>query len=150
MAAMESRAGRLWSGVAAAVLLLAVSVASDFASPGGGLGSWPRFTPSDRSPGNAARWWRFVDLARVHVPKGATYTVVAANSAAEMRLYMIAFGLLPDRDIFPTSYFGKELPEVGGRAEYVLAFGKVVPEGTIELVAHVEGGSVYRRQVISQ
>lgn len=105
-------------------------------------------TPSDQSPGNAAGWWRFVDLARVHVPEGASYTVVAANRSAEMRLYMIAFGLLLDRDILPSSYFGKEMPEVGGRAEYVLAFGKVVPPGSVELVARVDGGFVYRRQAI--
>ena len=146
---MGIRAIRLRLGLAAAMLMLAVPLANELASPSG-AGWAPLITPSDRSPGNAAKWWRFLDLAREHLPEGVSFTVIASDSASEMRLFMIALGLFPDHQILPTTYFGNPFPEVGGRAEYVLAFGVTPPDGKLELVASLSDGAVYRRVVAAQ
>ena len=146
---MGVRAIRLRLGLAAAMLMLAVPLANELASPGGA--SWaPPVTPSDRSPGSAARWWRFLDLAREHLPEGVTFTVVASDSSSEMRLFMIAMGLFPDHQVLPTSYFGKPVPGIGGQAEYVLAFGDAHPDGKTELVARLRNGAVYRRKAAAR
>ncbi len=76
--------------------------------------------------------------------------MIASDSSSEMRLFMIAMGLFPDQRILPTSYFGNRLPEVGGRAEYVLAFGAVRPDGRLELVARLRNGAVYRRKAAAR
>ena len=143
---MRSRAVRLRFGLAAAVLLLAAPVVLEIASSDGDGWALP-VTPLDRSPGKASKLWLFLDLAREHLPEGATYTVVAADSESEMWLFMIAIGLFVDHQILPTSYFGNSLPEVGGRAEYVLAFGAILPDDKLELVARVGDGAVYRRDL---
>jgi len=146
---MGVRALRLGLGLAAAVILLAVPLANELASSGG-AGWAPPVTPSDRSPGGTAKWWRFLDLAREHLPEGVSFTVIASDSASEMGLFMIAMGLFPDHQILPTSYYGNPVPELGGRAEYVLAFGVTPPDGKLELVASLSDGAVFRRVVAAQ
>lgn len=141
---MEGRAFRLGLGLMAAVLMLSAALAIELASPDG-LGWAPPVTPSDRSPGSEAEWWQFLDLAREHLPEGVSFTVIASDATSEMGLFMIAMGLILDHQILPTSYFGKPYPEVGGRAEFVLAFGDARPDGTVELVARLGNGAVYRR-----
>jgi len=140
---------RLILGLATGVFLLGVSIALEIATPRSG-GLTPPITPSDRSSGRAAIWWRFLDEAREHLPEGATFTVMASDSTTEMRLFMIALGLYPDHEILPTSYFGDPLPSVSCRAEYVLAFKRARPGGKTKLVARLHHGRVYRRVVTSQ
>jgi len=146
---MKNRRFRLLLALAAGVFLLGVSVVLELASPRG-TALAPPVTPSDRSSGHAAKWWHFLDQAREHLPEGVTFTVIASDSSAEMRLFMIAIGLFPDHEILPTSYFGNPVPGVGDRAEYVLAFRRARPDGKTKLVARLRHGRVYRRAVASQ
>ena len=140
---------RLILGLATGVFLLGVSIALEIATNRSG-GLTPPITPSDRSSGRAATWWRFLDQAREHLPEGATFTIIASDSTTEMRLFMIALGLYPDHEILPTSYFGQPVPNVSFRAEYVLVFRRARPDGRTRLVARLPDGRVYRRVVKSQ
>ena len=102
-------------------------------------------TPLDRSTPWSAALWRFLVHAREFVPKGATFTVFAPDLRAEMELFMMSIGLLPDRVPVPASYFGNPLPERGAQAKYVLVFRCGPAPGGGTLVARVPDGCVFRR-----
>ncbi len=145
----RSQSFRPGVALAVAVMLLVIPVVRGLKSPGGTTLEIPQ-TPSDRSPGNAGTWWRFLDQARDHLPEGAPYTIRADDRIAEMRLLTIALGLLPHHDIRPASYFGQPTQDGGRSADFVLVFGPHSMEGDLALVAKVDGGAVYRRTSDSQ
>ena len=135
--------------LAVAVGLLIIPVVRGINAPGSTTMEVPQ-TPSDRSPGSAASWWRFLDQARNHLPDGVSYTIHADDRVAEMRLLTIALGLLPDHEIRPASYFGQPTQDGGRSAEYVLVFGSLSEAEDLALVATVDRGAVYRRMTIAQ
>lgn len=145
----RSQSFRPGVALAVAVLLLFIPVVRELNAPGGTTLEVPQ-TPSDRSPGNAATWWRFLDQARDHLPDGASYTIRADDRIAEMRLLTIALGILPDHEIRPASYFGQPTQDGGRSADYVLVFGSHSEESDLALVAKVDRGAVYRRTSDSQ
>jgi len=101
----------------------------------------------DRTNPRLAEEWRFLWLAGGWVPRGATYTVLAADRNREMSLYMISLGLLPGRHPLPVSYHGSPLAEPPNGADFLLFFscGSAPPSG-YRIVQAVEGGYVYRRE----
>ena len=146
----EKRVFRLIAALVAGSILLAVPVVRSLREPASTLWTIPR-TPADHSPGSASIWWHFLDQARTHLPSGASYTIRAQDRNIEMRLLMIAIGLLPDHEIRPSSYFGKPTRNNGGDdAEYVLFFGTAPPDHGLEQVAVVDDGAVYRRGRVLQ
>ncbi|MGE5278059.1 MAG: hypothetical protein ACM3SU_13760 [Acidobacteriota bacterium] len=135
--------GHLW--LAAALALLLFPAIGWKRIPAGYRLSLP-VTPLDATRPATAEEWRFLDLARRFVPRGATFTVLARDKSREMELFMMSFGLLPEGVPLPASYF--LLPEeIGDRAEYALAFG-CDPRGSrgAALIGRVPLGCVYRRQ----
>lgn len=101
-------------------------------------------TPLDLSTPWSAAHWSFLVAARELVPRGAKFTVVDPDRVTEMNVYMMAIGVLPDRQPIPSSYFGG--PRLDSTdADYVLAVNcRIVPEWTT-LLARVMEGCVFRR-----
>jgi hypothetical protein len=139
---MKDRASVFW--LAGAMLLLVFPIRS-----------WIRYaprdllprtvTPLDGSDPTAARQWLFLWQARTAVPPGATYTVTAPTSDAEMNLFMMSLGLLPEGLGLPTSYYGFRTP-AGAHARYVLTYQGKPPPGRVRVRAVLRDGHVYERR----
>jgi hypothetical protein len=105
-----------------------------------------RRSPFDNTRSGHAEQWRFLNEAAFHVPRGATFSVLAPDGDTEMSLFMMAVGLLPEASPLPSSYYGKATA-VGDLAGYVLEMdGRTSeqPPGTRSTT--IKGGRVTTRQ----
>jgi hypothetical protein len=137
-----------WSWLAAAALLLVFPVRFWSKPVGQAMLSLPASPVGRANPGLDATW-RFLRAASPLVPAGATYTVRAAGPEAEMEATMVSLGLLVHARCLPSSYYGRELPEVGGRAAYVLVLpGAGESDPRLELVARLDGGAILRHRQV--
>lgn len=108
-------------------------------------------TPVDVADPELASVWRFAQAAAEHVPAAATYTCRARDPVQEMNLHMVSLGLIRQATALPSSYYGRPLAELAGRARYVLVLGPLPPGlDAFEEVATVEGGVVVRRRGIDR
>jgi hypothetical protein len=78
-------------------------------------------SPFDNTGSGHAEQWLFLTEAARHVPRGASFTVLAPDRDTEMSLYMMAVGLLPEALPLPSSYFGQPTG-AGDNARFVLEF----------------------------
>ena len=128
-----------WTGVAIAAMSLLVS-----------LQRQKEFDPSLTSPfdntgsGHAEKWI-FLSEAAELVPHGASFTVIAPDREAEMSLFMMAVGLLPNATPLPTSYYGQPV-SIGQEARFVLELeGATSDQPPQEHADEVTGGRVTTR-----
>jgi hypothetical protein len=104
-------------------------------------------TPLDRTDGERARQWAFLESCRSHIPSNAEFTIVAEDPRTAMSLYMMSIGAFPFSLPLPSSYYGTPTPEAGGTAAFVLAYGRLAPEASnLRLVARVRDGAIYARR----
>jgi hypothetical protein len=112
-----------------------------------GVIDFSRRSPFDNTRSGHAEQWRFLNEAAFHVPRGATFSVLAPDGDTEMSLFMMAVGLLPEASPLPSSYYG-QATEIGDHARFVLEFeapGSVQsPEQRATAIA---GGRVMKRWV---
>lgn len=131
--------------LAAAIALCGFPIAARLGRPLGEQIFLP-VTPLDRTDGERARQWAFLESCRPYLPPTATMTVIAGDTETEMSLFMMAIGAYPRSIPFPTSYWGKRMPEVGRQADFILAYRRTPPgDWPVRLVATVENGAVYAR-----
>jgi len=129
--------------VSAAALLVLHAVIT--ISPGD-IADWsPIRTPVDRSADPYDDIWLFLEQARQLIPSGAAYTIVGNDGNLEMRMFMISLGILTDHEAIPTRYYSRDLTRLAANAEYILAYGREMQDKSLILVAHIDGGSIYRR-----
>jgi len=101
-------------------------------------------TPFENTPGLDEARWTFLLQAGEILPVGASYTVRAADTGVEMRLFMLAGSLLVDQKGLPTSYYDEPMA-AGAEARWVLSWEcRVVPDGA-RVVRRLEGGCVCDR-----
>ena len=128
-----------WAGVFISVVLLI--------RPHGWEGiDLSRRSPFDNTGSGHAEQWVFLNEAAEHVPRGASFTIVAPDRETEMSLYMMSVGLLPDALPFPSSYYGRATTD-GESARFVLVFSDHRdhrPEGGRPIA--VDGGQLVDRQ----
>jgi hypothetical protein len=106
-----------------------------------------RRSPFDNTGSGHAEQWIFLSEAAGHIPRGASFTVLAEDRATEMSLFMMSVGLMPEGLPLPSSYYG-QAKEAGNLARFVLEFGALREPRTGESpVATVTGGRVYERRV---
>lgn len=83
---------------------------------------WSLDSPFDNTHSGQAEQWIFLRQAARHVPRDASFTILAADRDTEMSLFMMAVGLLPEARPLPSSYYGQSAA-TGERARFVLEFG---------------------------
>ena len=83
---------------------------------------WSLDSPFDNTHSGQAEQWIFLRQAARHVPRDASFTILAADRDTEMSLFMMAVGLLPEARPLPSSYYGQSLG-TGEQARFVLEFG---------------------------
>jgi len=89
-----------------------------------------RETPFDRTPGLDSGYWKFLQQVGEVLPRGATFTIRAETSDAEMKLFMLSQSAVTQQRAIPTTYYGgsfSEADEVKWIASYRCA---VVPAGS--------------------
>ena len=130
-----------------AVIILAVFPVVNAAQTIAADGLAPPSGPVDRLGSGHGPAWDVLELARDHVPHGASYTVRAPSRLAEMRLFMMSLGPLHNRTPHPTSYYGHPRPHEEAKARYVIVLGGDLgdPPPGCRLVAALPVGSVFRR-----
>lgn len=102
-------------------------------------------SPFDNTRSGHAEQWKFLSEAARHVPRDASFTVLAPDRDSEMSLFMMAVGLLPEASPFPSSYYGQSTG-VGDEARFVLELEG--PGSAQSLVTHstsITGGRVTKR-----
>jgi hypothetical protein len=138
-----SRSVPLW--LAAAFVLCCFPIVARTAHPLGEQLFLP-ITPLDRTDGNRAKQWAFLESCRPYFPPASSITVLADDPDTAMSLYMMSIGAFPYSLPLPSSYYGLLTPEEGRKADFVLAYGRPPPAGwPLRLVANVENGAIYAR-----
>ena len=146
MGTPQRRLALTWLWLGSAFLLLAFPLRF-WSQPVGRAMLAPAACPADHSNPELAAQWRFLRRVAPLVPPGASFTVRERPGGPEMEAFMLAVGLIPHGRPLPSSYYGRQLPEVGGQADLVLALpGAEGSEAGLELVARVEGGALFRRR----
>jgi hypothetical protein len=103
-------------------------------------------TPVDRTHGEWAREWLFLESCQPFLPSNARFTVLAADADTEMALYMMAIGLFPAGQPVPHTYYRMPHPEQAAAAQYSLEYRKSAPENPrARLIARVPDGAIYER-----
>ncbi len=103
-------------------------------------------TPLDRTDGNRAEQWAFLESCRPHLPPSPVFTILAKDPETSMSLFMMSIGAYPDSLPLPTTYYRMPTPEVGRQADFVLAYRRLPPaDWNLRLVARVRHGAVYAR-----
>jgi len=102
-------------------------------------------SPFDNTRSGHAEQWIFLSEAAEHVPRGASYTVMAPDRGTEMSLFMMAVGLLPEARPLPSSYYG-QATAIGDEARFVLELEKPNSDRPPrEHAIEVTGGRVTQR-----
>jgi hypothetical protein len=83
---------------------------------------WSLDSPFDNTRSGQAEQWIFLSHAARHLPRGASFTILAPDRETEMSLFMMAVGLLPEASPLPSSYYGQSTA-TGKQARFVLEFG---------------------------
>ena len=139
----DAKTSRAW--LLAALVLLAGPFA--FWNEIDPLDRWhePR-SPLDRTNGQFAPQWRFLEQARAQVPPGVTFTLWAPTPDDEMAMFMMALALYPNDAPLPSSYWGRTRDEYGDRARLILSYRcDQRKERALVLVRRLGDGCVYRR-----
>lgn len=102
-------------------------------------------SPFDNTRSGHAEQWIFLSEAARHVPRDASFTVLAPDRDSEMGLFMMAVGLLPEASPLPSSYYGQPTG-VGDQARFVLELAGPSPEQSLEIQStEIIGGRVKTR-----
>jgi hypothetical protein len=103
-------------------------------------------TPLDRTDGNRAEQWAFLEACRAHLPANAAFTILASDPDTAMSLFMMSIGAYPSSLPLPTTYYRMRMPEIGRQADFVLAYRRLPPaDWNLRLVASVKDGAIYAR-----
>jgi hypothetical protein len=138
-----ARSARLW--LIAAFALCCFPIVARTAHPLGEQLFLP-ITPLDRTDGNRAKQWAFLESCRSHLPSNAVFTILADDPDTAMSLFMMSIGAFPYSLPLPTSYYRMLMPEVGRQADFVLAYRCSPPaDWHLRLVANVQHGAIYAR-----
>lgn len=102
-------------------------------------------TPIDRPSPEGAAQWVFLSESLKHLPRGASYTIRAADGEEEMNLFMMSLGLYLGHLPYPNSYYGIPIPGYAAKADFILSYGcRGARPAASTLVARVRGGCVER------
>lgn len=103
-------------------------------------------TPFDNTGSGHAELWAFLRAATDHLPPSASFTVVAPDGETEMKLYMMAVGLLPEARPTPWSYYGQSV-EPHDSIRFILEYGAHGdPQPGWRMVSPLPGGCLLERQ----
>lgn len=88
---------------------------------------------------------RLISDAKRVIPAGSTYTVLAREPDMEMALLNFSYADLRDAVAMPTSYYRYQLPDVGPRARYVIAYRCDAQESRARMILQTPEGCVLER-----